>query len=87
MATDELTGKVVLVTGAAMGNGLGIARVVAQHGAKVALADISPKLPDTVAALKLDGFDVFGVKMDVADTASVTAAVKAVIDRLRHHRR
>lgn len=80
MAVDELKDKVVLVTGAAMGNGLGIARVVAQHGAKVALADVSPKLPETVAALKLDGFEVFGVKMDVADAASVTAGVKAVVD-------
>ncbi|MFD1441656.1 SDR family oxidoreductase UcpA [Lacticaseibacillus hegangensis] len=80
MAVDELTGKVVLVTGAAMGNGLGIARVVAKHGAKVALADISPKLDETVASFTQDGYEAFGVKMDVSSTESVKAGVQQVLD-------
>lgn len=80
MAIDELKGKVILVTGAAMGNGLGIAQVVARHGAKVALADISPKLKDTVATFKEAGYDVYGVKMDVASTESVQAGVQKVLD-------
>ncbi len=40
----KLSEKVAVVTGAAMGNGEGIARIVAQHGAHVVLWDISEKV-------------------------------------------
>lgn len=76
----KLDGKVALITGSAMGNGLGIAKVLAKHGAKVALADVSPKLPDTVKKLESDGYDVFGVKMDVSNTESVQEGVKKVVE-------
>jgi NAD(P)-dependent dehydrogenase (short-subunit alcohol dehydrogenase family) len=40
----KMDGKSAIVTGAAMGNGLGIARVLAKHGAKTVLADISEQV-------------------------------------------
>ncbi|GEO68880.1 SDR family oxidoreductase UcpA [Levilactobacillus acidifarinae] len=77
---SDLAGKVVLVTGAAMGNGLGIVKVLAAHGAKVALADISEKLDETVHNLQAANYDVFGVKMNVAETTSVQQGVAQVIE-------
>lgn len=75
-----LTGKVALITGAAMGNGKGIAQVLARKGAKVALADIAPELTTTVTELNSQGLDAFGVHVDVADTASVQAGVAEVLE-------
>ncbi|UYX54138.1 SDR family NAD(P)-dependent oxidoreductase [Bacillus thuringiensis] len=43
----KLDGKVVFITGAAMGNGAGIAHVFAELGAKVLLVDSSEKVHDT----------------------------------------
>ena len=44
------TGRVAVVTGAAMGNGEGVARVMARHGARVVLWDISDEVFETAAA-------------------------------------
>lgn len=48
MAT--LTGKVAIVTGAAQGIGLGIARALAQAGASVVLADVNDEAGNAAAA-------------------------------------
>jgi NAD(P)-dependent dehydrogenase (short-subunit alcohol dehydrogenase family) len=77
----KMDDKVALVTGAAMGNGLGIAKVLAKYGAKVALADISDKVEDSAKALRDAGFEAIGVHMDVSDPDSVKAAVNTVIDK------
>ena len=42
--TTNLNGKVALVTGAAGGMGSAIARVLAQHGAAVVIADLRDEL-------------------------------------------
>ena len=39
-----LEGKIALVTGAAMGNGLGIARVFAEKGSVVVMADMNEEV-------------------------------------------
>ena len=44
----KLENKVAIVTGGAMGNGLGIVEVFLKYGAKVAIFDYSEKLVDTV---------------------------------------
>ena len=46
-----LQDKVALVTGAAMGNGEGIARVMVAKGATVILADKNEKVFETAASL------------------------------------
>ena len=69
----RLEGKAALVTGAASGLGLAIARAFAQEGAKVCLADVNAKGVET-AAKELSGLPV---TMDVTDERQVEAGVLA----------
>ena len=41
---SKMDGRTALITGSAMGNGFGIAKVLAKYGAKVILADISDQV-------------------------------------------
>jgi len=68
----EFSGLTAIVTGGASGIGLAIARLLAERGANVACLD-----------LKLDGLPepLMGVQTDVADDASVRAAVATVAER------
>ena len=50
-----LKGKIALVTGAAMGNGFGIAKVLAEKGAIVNLLDISEQVFSAAAELTAAG--------------------------------
>ena len=63
----KLNGKIAVVTGGAMGNGLGIVRVFLKYGAKVIILDYSDKLYDTVNSLKLENYDVEGYLVDIRD--------------------
>ncbi len=75
----RLTGKVALVTGAAMGNGKGGAEAYAKHGAHVVLADVSPVLFETEKEFKAKGYSVSTAQFDVRDSAAAKAAVDAVV--------
>ena len=44
----ELKDKVAVVTGGAMGNGLGIVKVFLKEGAKVAILDVADSLENTL---------------------------------------
>ena len=55
---EKLEGKVAVVTGGAMGNGLGIVKVFLRYGAKVAILDYSEKLTETVENFKNEGKDI-----------------------------
>ena len=48
----KLKDKVAIITGGAMGNGLGIAKVFLKHGAKISIFDYSNKLEETVKDLR-----------------------------------
>lgn len=57
---------VALVTGAAGGIGLGIARVMGQSGYSVALGDVdSGRVEDAAAGLRGEGIDAIGLTLDV----------------------
>jgi 3-oxoacyl-[acyl-carrier protein] reductase len=74
----QLDGKVAIVTGAAGGFGEGIARLFAAEGARVLLADLDVVKAARVAAEI--GARAKAHECDVADGASVRAAVKACVD-------
>lgn len=79
----ELDGKVALVTGAASGIGRATARRLAREGAAVAVCDRNLEGAETVAG-ELLGSDLraIALSVDVADSASVQAAVDRVVFQL-----
>ncbi|MFC3606701.1 3-oxoacyl-ACP reductase FabG [Stutzerimonas tarimensis] len=75
----SLKGKSVLVTGASSGIGLGIARVFASQGARVAVsARHQDKLDQVVKALAAEGLAVTGYTADVSDPQAVRRLANAV---------
>lgn len=68
----RLDGKVAFVTGAAMGNGRGIAEVLLSEGAKVILADISEQVFETAEQL---GKHAVPFMMDVTKPNQVNECV------------
>jgi len=74
----DLSGRVVLVTGASSGLGAGFARALAAAGAKVVLgARRTDKLAELVAEIERDGGAAAAVPLDVTDEASTIAAFDA----------
>jgi NAD(P)-dependent dehydrogenase (short-subunit alcohol dehydrogenase family) len=79
----RLTGRVALVTGGGQGIGREIVRTLAAAGADVAVADLNPETAGQAAdEIEATGRRALAVRTDVADAASVEAAVAAVTDRL-----
>ena len=74
-----LTGKVVLITGASRGIGAAAARLFAREGAAVVLAARSTDTLDRIVTeVRADGGVADAVALDLADRASVRAAVDRV---------
>ncbi|MCP4655018.1 MAG: 3-oxoacyl-[acyl-carrier-protein] reductase [bacterium] len=67
-------GKIALVTGAAQGIGATIARRLAEHGARVILADISvEKIASVADEIRAAGGEALPIELDVAQSAQVEA--------------
>jgi NAD(P)-dependent dehydrogenase (short-subunit alcohol dehydrogenase family) len=78
---EDLEGKVAVVTGAASGIGVALARAFLQSGARVVAADVvEPQLARSVDALAQIGPEVIGVETDVRDPGSVEALATATIE-------
>lgn len=77
----KLANKVAVVTGAAMGNGEGIARVFANHGAQVLLWDIAAQVMDTAKSIEDAGGKAFGFMVDVTNYAQCEKAVKEAVGK------
>ena len=72
-----LENRIAFVTGAARGIGRAIAERLAKEGARVAVADLDAE--GAARAARELGERAFGVRVDVADSVSVRAAVGAAI--------
>jgi len=82
MAEGLFAGQVVLITGAAGGFGARAAERFAQDGATLALSDLDAgRLDPLVAKLSDQGCDVFGVALDVASEAQMSAHVAGILER------
>ena len=77
----KLKGKIAVVTGGAMGNGLGITEVFLKEGAKVAILDYSDELSKTVTKLTNEGFDVTGYQADIRDMRKVSEILKQIYQK------
>jgi NAD(P)-dependent dehydrogenase (short-subunit alcohol dehydrogenase family) len=74
----DFDGKTAIVTGAASGIGLGIARSFARAGMNIVLADIEEAaLARARAEIEALGAKAIAIKTDVSDRASVIAAAAA----------
>ncbi|MCI0439417.1 MAG: SDR family oxidoreductase [Chloroflexi bacterium] len=74
----DLTGKTALVTGAGSGIGRGIARMLAEQGASVAVTDLNPEWAQETAKA-IAGVKTLALRIDVTDKASVQQAIQRVI--------
>ena len=79
---QDLTGKIVAITGAASGIGRALADAFGAAGMHVALSDIEAEpLEAAVAELTATGIDAAGWVCDVSDAASVDAFAAATFER------
>ncbi|WP_230620971.1 MULTISPECIES: SDR family NAD(P)-dependent oxidoreductase [Nocardiaceae] len=79
-ASYDMAGKVVVITGGSSGIGAATAAEVTRRGATVAVLDIDPSTPETVAARHPSS--AIGVVANVTDRADLDRAMGEVVDRL-----
>ena len=78
--TRFLENRVALITGAASGIGLEIARTYAREGAKVVISDINGEQANLAAQqLQQEGFEAIGVKCDVTQEPQFVEAIETVV--------
>ena len=78
----KLDNKVAIVTGGAMGNGLGIVKTFLKYGAKVVILDYSDEIQNTISTL--DNPNVSGYKVDIRDKNRVVECVNEVVSKYDH---
>lgn len=77
----RLTGKVVVLTGAAGGIGAACAARYAAEGARVVCVDVSDAVEAVVEELRSDGRDAVAVRADIGTRDGNESAVAAAVDR------
>ncbi len=81
IATWDVSGRRVLVTGASSGLGLAMAQALAHAGARVALGGRDDdRLAHALATIDDPAGDVRPVQVDVRDAASITRAITTLDD-------
>jgi 3-oxoacyl-[acyl-carrier protein] reductase len=78
----SLEERVAVVTGAASGIGRGIARVLAQEGARVAIADVDADAADALEReLRREGREAIAIGVDLVDAGAVGEMAATVVGR------
>ena len=79
--SQQLTGKTVIITGAAGGLGRAFALGFAREGANLVIADMNAAgAAETVALVEAEGVKAIAVSVNVSDKASCEAMVQSTLD-------
>lgn len=77
----KLENKICVVTGGAMGNGLGIVKVFLKYGATVAVLDYDEKVKNMSSEY---GDKVIGYHVDIRDAEKVKACINDLMTKFNH---
>lgn len=82
----KLEDRVAVVTGGAMGNGLGIVKVFLNHGAKVVIFDYDKKVLEVGNKLKeeFNSSDIQAYQVDIRDREKLSECINCVINQYGH---
>ncbi|AMA71442.1 MULTISPECIES: SDR family oxidoreductase UcpA [Aneurinibacillus] len=75
----KLNNKIAVVTGAAMGNGEGIARTFAKYGAHVVLLDMSERVFEVKQQLESQGYAATAYQVDVTNFTEIKQCIDQAI--------
>ncbi len=83
---NKLENKVAIITGGAMGNGLGIAKVFLKHGASIVVLDYAEEIRESLKNLREEFPDstISGYQVDIRDKEKVQACVDAIASKYGH---
>lgn len=80
----SLNNKVAIVTGGAMGNGLGIVKVFLKYGAKVIIFDYDKSTEEVANSLRTNENEIIGYQVDIRDKENVNKYVNEVVNKYGH---
>lgn len=82
----KLEKKNAIITGGAMGNGLGIAKVFLEYGANVIILDYSKELQNTVSELKnkYPNSEIAGYQVDIRDNSKINECITEIVNKYKH---
>ena len=80
---NKLENKIAVITGGAMGNGLGIVKVFLKYGASVIILDYAAELKTTIQTLRQEfpNSTLSGYQVDIRDRKMVQACIDAIADK------
>ncbi len=82
MSGLSLKGRVAMITGAASGIGLAVARKLGQNGAKIGVLDNrQEKIDEATASLRSEGIEVEPILVDVSKADQIEAATEQLANR------
>lgn len=77
----KLENKIAVVTGGAMGNGLGIVKIFLKYGAQVIILDYDESVTDVANQFKANGEAVEGYKVDIRNNGEVKRVIDEVVQK------
>jgi len=77
----RLKDRIAIVTGAARGNGEGIARALAKEGAMVVLWDVVDRVDETATSIRSSGKNAISFRVDITETNQVNQTVQEILKR------
>jgi len=82
----KLENKVAVITGGAMGNGLGIAKVFLKYGADIVILDYAKELEESLKLLKetFQESKILGYQVDIRDEQKVVESIHDAYNKLGH---